>query len=51
MKDYSTPSITELGTVADFTRADKWDLAYDGALFHSKSKPGNPGGGGTPPSS
>ena len=44
---YETPAITELGTVADFTRADEWGGIYDGQIFH-KNVGG--GGGGTPTS-
>jgi hypothetical protein len=30
---YETPTITELGSVADFTRQDSLALAYDGKIF------------------
>jgi hypothetical protein len=30
---YETPTITELGSVADFTRADSLALDYDGKWF------------------
>ncbi len=43
---YETPTITDLGSVADFTRADRWALRFDGMLFHGPPKPG----GGTPTS-
>jgi hypothetical protein len=47
---YETPTITDLGSVADFTRADSWAVRFDGLLFHgSKPNPGG-GGGGTPTS-
>ena len=44
---YETPTITDLGSVADFTRADTWALRFDGLLFHG---PQPSGGGGTPTS-
>jgi hypothetical protein len=34
MTSYETPTITELGTVEEFTRADRWALAFDGVLLH-----------------
>ena len=34
---YETPSITELGTVAEFTRADEFALDFDGAFFRGNS--------------
>jgi hypothetical protein len=40
---YETPTISELGAVADFTRADSLALDYDGAAFHKTD-------GGTPTS-
>jgi hypothetical protein len=30
---YETPAITELGSVADFTRADSFAFAFDGRLL------------------
>lgn len=43
---YETPTITELGSVADFTRADSFALHFDGWL--SLGPRGS--GGGTPTS-
>jgi hypothetical protein len=43
--NYETPTITELGSVADFTRADRFAFAFDGFLFH-----GSDHGHGTPTS-
>jgi hypothetical protein len=43
---YETPSITELGSVADFTRADRWAFDFDGFLFHGSKR----SSGGTPTS-
>lgn len=43
---YETPTITDLGSVADFTRADRWALRFDGMFFHGPQ----PSGGGTPTS-
>ncbi len=40
---YETPTIIELGTVADFTRADELGGIYDGQIFHKDVQ--------TPPSS
>jgi hypothetical protein len=34
MAAYDSPVLTELGSVADFTRADELAIDYDGALFH-----------------
>jgi hypothetical protein len=34
MSTYETPTITELGTVEEFTRADRWALSFDGVLLH-----------------
>lgn len=34
---YEAPAITELGSVADFTREDTLALAYDGDLFHAST--------------
>jgi hypothetical protein len=31
---YETPTIIELGSVTDFTRADRIALDFDGHLFH-----------------
>jgi hypothetical protein len=42
MSDYEAPSITELGTVAEFTRADQFAIDFDGAFFR-----GDKGGGGS----
>jgi hypothetical protein len=42
--NYDTPAIVELGSVADFTRANSIALDWDGRAFHR----GN--GGGTPTS-
>ena len=47
--NYETPTITELGSVADFTRNDVWALDFDGWLFHGE-KPRRGGGGGGPTS-
>ncbi len=33
MSTYQTPAIIELGSVADFTRADSFALAFDGRIF------------------
>jgi hypothetical protein len=44
--NYETPTITELGSVADFTRADRFAFAFDGFLFHGSDH----NGGGTPTS-
>jgi hypothetical protein len=30
---YEPPAITELGSVAQFTRADWWESGQDGAIF------------------
>lgn len=47
MAQYEAPTITELGSVADFTRADALSIQFDGVLFHGKkAKPGDGGGGG-----
>ena len=43
--NYETPTITELGSVADFTRNDRWALDFDGLLFHGEVRHG-----GTPTS-
>lgn len=43
--NYETPSITELGSVADFTRNDVIAFDWDGMFFHGE-KPR----GGTPTS-
>jgi hypothetical protein len=44
MSTYETPAITELGSVADFTRGAGNDWNWDGGLdFKSSDKPG-PGG-------
>ena len=32
MNTYETPAITELGSVADFTRQDSWDIDFDGQV-------------------
>lgn len=45
---YETPQVTELGSVADFTRADRLALRFDGLFFHGPPRGG--GGGGTPTS-
>jgi hypothetical protein len=45
MESYETPTITELGSVADFTRGDSVALDWDGRLFHRDNS-----GGGTPTS-
>jgi hypothetical protein len=31
---YEAPTITELGSVADFTREDRWAWDHDGWLLH-----------------
>ena len=50
--NYETPTITDLGSVADFTRADSFAVRFDGLLFHgNKPKPGGGGGGGGTPTS
>lgn len=46
MSNYQSPSIVELGTVADFTRNDTLAWDFDGMLFHGDTK----GGGGQPTS-
>lgn len=33
MDGYSSPQLTELGSVADFTRADNLAANYDGMMF------------------
>jgi hypothetical protein len=43
MSDYETPAITELGSVADFTRADRFAFAFDGFLFHGSDHEGGKG--------
>ena len=48
MNTYETPTITELGSVADFTRQDGWDIDFDGRLAHDRNGvPGPFGGGGS----
>ena len=44
--NYEAPAITELGSVADFTRADRIAFAFDGVYFHGNGHRG----GGTPTS-
>ena len=47
MNTYETPAIIELGSVADFTRRDSWDIDFDGRLGHDHNGvPGPFGGGG-----
>lgn len=36
---YEAPAITELGSVADFTKADDLALDWDGKLFHRAAPP------------
>ncbi|HSB85443.1 MAG TPA: lasso RiPP family leader peptide-containing protein [Ilumatobacteraceae bacterium] len=35
---YESPRVTELGSVADFTRADRWALDWDGRFLHANYK-------------
>ncbi len=42
MTTYETPSVTELGSVADFTHADRWALNFDGFLLHKGNSEGTP---------
>jgi hypothetical protein len=42
MTTYETPTVTELGSVADFTSNDKWALAFDGFLLHRETGGGGP---------
>jgi hypothetical protein len=35
---YEAPAITELGSVADFTRADEVALDWDGKAFHTRDQ-------------
>jgi len=46
MADYEAPTITELGSVADFTNG-RWDTGFE---FH-EDRGGIPNGGNRPPSS
>jgi len=39
MQEYETPTITELGSVADFTRADVIGRLFDGRDFHGSDRP------------
>ena len=39
---YEAPSITELGSVADFTRADLFSSGSDGFLWFGKSSHDTP---------
>lgn len=47
MTPYETPTITELGTIADFTQQNGFAFDFDGRLFRGRS---GGGGGGTPTS-
>lgn len=40
---YEAPSITELGSIAEMTRADKLAFDFDGKIFRG-DKPGSGGG-------
>lgn len=37
---YETPTITELGSVADFTRADSFAWDFDGRWLRGDNDPG-----------
>jgi len=39
MQEYETPTITELGSVADFTRAEVPGRNFDGRHTHGSYKP------------
>ena len=41
MDDYQAPKITEIGTIANFTRGDSVAFNFDGIIFHRD----DPGGG------
>lgn len=47
MNTYESPTITELGSVADFTRQDGWDIDFDGRLAHDRNGVPGPFGGGS----
>jgi hypothetical protein len=36
MADYETPTITELGSVADFTRGDSFGFEYDSQTWYGR---------------
>lgn len=37
-KTYDTPTITELGSIADFTRADSFAVAFDGKFLRGNDE-------------
>lgn len=45
MPTYETPTITELGSVAEFTRRDTLAFDFDGRLFRGDKE--EPGAGGS----
>jgi hypothetical protein len=51
MERYEPPEIVELGSVADFTGRDHFDLDYDGKWFRGPGIVDDYFGGGTTPTS